>query len=668
YDIVETVGAGNLLRFEDLIQKALDDELVAPANRIKIEKINIRLSSNLKSKESRLQVVLDALKLTPFYNAFEISIDVPEIYMQEFWVTVSRHHSSLHFKLNCKIHTVNVDNFKDMLKIFPKLPGQIFEEPPPEEEILSFIRDLGHTDLVFQMENKNSKKNNDMYYPRFTKFIVDYFMAKDQLILNHLPKRSLLKLPKEKRIKTSAKGDKPVKMKQSAIKSKGLTVLSKATLSEADQIKLVTKRSKKEFHSSYTSGSGDGVDIQSKVLDEQQQTVSGTNEGAGDKPEHDSEDDNDEHDNANDNDDEDDYQENVIGETESDDNRDDFVHPNLSTYNANDQEEENEEEKANDDDEVSSNQKVSTPPDYEISNEEDNQEDDDTVMGGEQEDEEDEELYEDLNLNLDRRDAKMTDAQINKQTKEVHVTLTTELLVVQQQSSFVSSDLVSKFINPTSDDSILNPNAQFDIPVKVSVSVTTKTPSSDTTDPQPPIPIIQPQQQTHDSTTTIPIPTTSLPEIPHFASLFGFERRVSSLESELSELNKPINLLKIEEAQAKNEEFLKEIDSNIKAIIKDHVKAQTSYVAAASLSEFESNKILIDKLEENKSMHKSDVQKNLYNPLIESYNSDEDIFASYGDVVTLKRGHDDQDKDEEPFAGSNRGTKRRRSDKKESLK
>ncbi|GJV74741.1 hypothetical protein Tco_1506325 [Tanacetum coccineum] len=87
-------------------QKALDDELVAPANRLKIGKGNLRLSSNLKSKEPTLQVVLDALKLTPFYKAFEITADVTEIYMQEFWVTVSRHHSSLRFKLNGKSITV----------------------------------------------------------------------------------------------------------------------------------------------------------------------------------------------------------------------------------------------------------------------------------------------------------------------------------------------------------------------------------------------------------------------------------------------------------------------------------------------------------------------------------------------------------------------------------
>ncbi|GJU90466.1 hypothetical protein Tco_1302889 [Tanacetum coccineum] len=126
-------------------QQALDEELVALADRLKIWKSNLRLSSTLKSKEPTLQVDLDALKLTPFYNAFEISTNVPEIYMQEFWVTVIRHHSSLRFKLDGKSPTVNVDNFRDMLKVCPKLPGQKFEEPPLEEDILSFIKDLRHT-------------------------------------------------------------------------------------------------------------------------------------------------------------------------------------------------------------------------------------------------------------------------------------------------------------------------------------------------------------------------------------------------------------------------------------------------------------------------------------------------------------------------------------------
>ncbi|GKF96080.1 hypothetical protein Tco_0288815, partial [Tanacetum coccineum] len=113
------------------------------------------------------------------------------------------------------------------------------------------------------------------------------------------------------------------------------------------------------------------------------------------------------------------------------DEGDDFVHPNLSTYNADEEEEEKEEEKAEDDDEVTSDQKVSTPPDYELTKEDVNQEDDDTI-GEDQEDEEDGELYSDLNINLNRRDAEMTDAQVNQETGEVHVTFTTEPPVVQQ--------------------------------------------------------------------------------------------------------------------------------------------------------------------------------------------------------------------------------------------
>ncbi|GJS30140.1 hypothetical protein Tco_0490760 [Tanacetum coccineum] len=186
----------------------------------------------------------------------------------------------------------------------------------------------------------------------------------------------------------------------------------------------------------------------------------------------------------------------------------------------------------------------------------------------------------------------MTDAQTNQETEEAYVTLTTEPPIVQQQSSSISLDLVAKFINPTPDtgiDSILNLN--------VAVSVT---PSSATIIPQTPILIIQPQQKTHDST-TITIPTKIMSEIPNFASLFSFERRVSSLESDMSAL--------------KQTNQFPEALSSILGIV---------------------DKYLVSKVKDT--------------------------------VVTLKRGRDDQDKDEEPSAGSNRGSKRQRSDKEESSK
>ncbi|GKD38695.1 hypothetical protein Tco_1258902, partial [Tanacetum coccineum] len=54
-------------------------------------------------------------------------------------------------------------------------------------------------------------------------------------------------------------------------------------------------------------------------------------------------------------------------------------------------------------------------------------------------------------------------------------------------------------------------------------------------------------------------------------------------------------------------------------------------------------------------------RKNLYNALVEAYNTDKDLLSSYGDVIIIPTTRDDKDKDNEPSAGSNRKTKRRRS-------
>nr|GEY93920.1 hypothetical protein [Tanacetum cinerariifolium] len=93
-------------------------------------------------------------------------------------------------------------------------------------------------------------------------------------------------------------------------------------------------------------------------------------------------------------------------------------------------------------------------------------------------------------------------------------------------------------------------------------------------------------------------------------------------------------------------------------LVRSTNQPQTSYVVAASLSEFDLKKILTDKIENNESINRSDIQRNLYNALVESYNTDKDILSTYNDVVTLKIGRDDQDKDEDPSAGSDQGTKK----------
>ncbi|GJU47992.1 hypothetical protein Tco_1217547 [Tanacetum coccineum] len=111
-----------------------------------------------------------------------------------------------------------------------------------------------------------------------------YVRKKDDFVTS--PKQKHVQATKGTRLKTKSTVAKSNKKKQPAkmTKAKGLDVLSKVALTKAEQLKLATKRSNKHFHISHASGSGDRVDTQSKVPDEQQQKTSGIDEGTGTKP------------------------------------------------------------------------------------------------------------------------------------------------------------------------------------------------------------------------------------------------------------------------------------------------------------------------------------------------------------------------------------------------
>ncbi|GJT26074.1 hypothetical protein Tco_0906349 [Tanacetum coccineum] len=99
-------------------------------------------------------------------------------------------------------------------------------------------------------------------------------------------------------------------------------------------------------------------------------------------------------------------------------------------------------------------------------------------------------------------------------------------------------------------------------------------------------------------------------------------------------------------------------------MIRSSNKANTSHAVAASLSELELKKILINKMEANKSVDRTDIQKNLYKALVDAYEADKDILDAYGDTVTIKCHRDDADDDQEPSAGIDWGSKRRQVGKK----
>ncbi|GJR30019.1 hypothetical protein Tco_1106251 [Tanacetum coccineum] len=68
-------------------------------------------------------------------------------------------------------------------------------------------------------------------------------------------------------------------------------------------------------------------------------------------------------------------------------------------------------------------------------------------------------------------------------------------------------------------------------------------------------------------------------------------------------------------------------------------------------------------MERNKSYDIADHKRELYDALVKSYQIDKYLFDSYGEVFSLKRSRDDRDKDRDPFTGSDRGMKRRKSSK-----
>nr|GFD01817.1 hypothetical protein [Tanacetum cinerariifolium] len=120
-------------------QVAKDKALVPHAKRLRIGRSNFRQLSDIKSKESTLQLVYDVVHLTSFFKAFLVTADVLKIYMQEFWATATLHHHFIRFKMNNKKHIVNLESFREMLHIFPRLPHQPFVEHHLKKRSLPFF-------------------------------------------------------------------------------------------------------------------------------------------------------------------------------------------------------------------------------------------------------------------------------------------------------------------------------------------------------------------------------------------------------------------------------------------------------------------------------------------------------------------------------------------------
>nr|GEV52627.1 hypothetical protein [Tanacetum cinerariifolium] len=636
-------------------QVALDEALVSHASRLRIGKSNFYLRSDITSNESTLQLVYDVLRLTPFYKAFLVTADVPEIYMQEFWTTTTVHHHSIRFKIYNrkqeilaflrflghsgeirKLTDVNINNLHQPWRSFAAVISKCLSGKSIGYNSLR----LSQAQILWGMYHK---KNVDFAYllwedfdpsiPRRNKanwhhVRDDQMFTTIKLVSRHQNTQQFgVMLPVEltnegirnseayKEYYVVASGAAPPKTKASVRKTKSSSDTTFTPLTAAGTRLLTLAKGKQTAKSSKAKGL--------IVLSEVAMTEADHMNDEDDVDERSD-------DQGNDDDQDDDDQDEGDDDQDTNNDGDEFVHPKLSIY-------EEEETK----DEESFDPIVQTP---ESSDDEGN---DDANLGlnvgseeGQDTEDEDDELYKDVNINLEGRDVQMIDVHTTKEFKDTHVTLT-------------------------------QTTPQMDVLASTIVASLTLT---EPTLPSPTIPTSSQVQQAPTPPTTAP--RTFLQDLPNFGSLFGFDHRIKTLEANFSEfvaVQIQSNRLR-DEAQAENEEFLKNLDENIQKIIKEQVKVkvfkilpkiektvneqleaevltQSSnsskmfYAVATDLSEMELKKILIEKMESNKSIHQSNEQKNLSKALVEAYESDKIILDTYGDTVTLKRRRDDEDKD-----------------------
>ncbi|GJU60340.1 hypothetical protein Tco_1238106 [Tanacetum coccineum] len=151
--------------FDEQQQQNLQDVALVHVN----EQVNISIS-NLRIALEKIQpnvifkACLEVLKQQSFYNAFIANIDVPEIYMQQFWYTITQELSTqkFYFTMGDQVIEVNEDLLRNAFNITPKDLVHPFTPLAPEKEIIRFVNQIG---CVTPIKIISALRTNDMQLP-----------------------------------------------------------------------------------------------------------------------------------------------------------------------------------------------------------------------------------------------------------------------------------------------------------------------------------------------------------------------------------------------------------------------------------------------------------------------------------------------------------------------
>nr|GEU58218.1 retrovirus-related Pol polyprotein from transposon TNT 1-94 [Tanacetum cinerariifolium] len=237
--------ASHAIMKQDKAQQAAHDEKLVPSDdRVKIGKSNLRMDPSVTQKEETYQVVFDIIKNTPCYNAFLIFVDVPEIYMQQFWLTFKK-------KTRFTYHTVDNDGVLDRLEFINK--GDIYQ--------------VYEKTIPYTNERQSSLGNQSCCYSKEEKCTSKKKQSKRKLVL-HDESDEYEREPKNK----------PTARKKRTPRA----VVIEEPPSVPRAIKANEHKSRLHHQS---GGSSEGVGLRPKVPDELTRKYANSDEGAGTSPE-----------------------------------------------------------------------------------------------------------------------------------------------------------------------------------------------------------------------------------------------------------------------------------------------------------------------------------------------------------------------------------------------
>ncbi|GJV71325.1 hypothetical protein Tco_1491320 [Tanacetum coccineum] len=141
-----------------------DEQIVPRSQWLTIGKSNLLFNAQKIQKNPIFQISVDILSNTNFFQAFTASANVPAIYLQQFWKTMSYNEKTGVYscQLDEQWFDLSADLLRKALAITPVNPAHPFELPPSGDTVIDFVNELGYPEPV---EIVSSIRTNYVYQP-----------------------------------------------------------------------------------------------------------------------------------------------------------------------------------------------------------------------------------------------------------------------------------------------------------------------------------------------------------------------------------------------------------------------------------------------------------------------------------------------------------------------